>query len=385
MKKFFAFSLCISVLFGSFAQQFSILHETENELLIQLSTPIQVLPSVNINGHEHISFSKIYQILTTEIGAPELPLFSSTIALPAIGNPTIEVIYGESFIELNDVLVAPSKGTLKRNVNPNLVPYSFGAVYEENVLYPVQSILQHEPFIFRAARGMTLQASPYQYNPVTKVLRLYEEIKIKVSYNIHETGLNEIVQTWNDPISMSMTNSLFLNREHLRYTVKDEEGEMLIITHPAFEEEIMPFAHWKNQKGIKTTVVNTSATGTTAASIKTYITDFSNSNPNTLYLVLVGDHQQIPAYSYGDSWGEQLWSDSYYGQIIGNDYYPELFVGRISAENAMQVRTQVERTLEYEKAPLGGDWMEKAVGVGSDEGDGYGNLGLADWDHLRQI
>jgi gingipain R len=29
--------------------------------------------------------------------------------------------------------------------------------------------------------------------------------------------------------------------------------------------------------------------------------------------------------------------------------------------------------------------MEKAAGIGSNEGDGYGNLGLADWDHLRQI
>jgi gingipain R len=99
----------------------------------------------------------------------------------------------------------------------------------------------------------------------------------------------------------------------------------------------------------------------------------------------VGDHQQIPAHTYGTAGSEQLWSDSYYGQLTGSDYYPELFVGRFSGQNAAEIRTQVNRTLEYEKNPLAGNWMEKAVGIGSDEGAGYGNLGLADWDHMRQI
>lgn len=232
---------------------------------------------------------------------------------------------------------------------------------------------------------MTIQLSPYRYNPVTKTLRFYPDIQVIVNYNQTEQGLNEKQFTWNDNVSLSMRKEMFINHAPLRYTVKDEEGEMLIITHSSFEAEIQSFANWKNQKGIRTKVVSTDDAGTNAQDIKNYISSYFSENPNTLYLVLVGDHQQVPAYSYGNSGGEQLWSDTYYGQLLGNDHYPELFVGRFSGTNSADIRTQVERTLEYEKSPKSGDWMEKAAGVGSHEGAGYGNLGLADWDHLRQI
>jgi gingipain R len=307
------------------------------------------------------------------------------VELPENGNPSISVNYGSNYEEFTNILVAPSKGNLKRNVDPSQVPFSFNAVYTQNSNYPASAVKAFDPFIFRASRGMTIQVAPYQYNPVTKTLRVYSDIQVTVNYNRAENGLNEMEKKGNDPVSQIVATDFFLNHQELKYTVKNEEGEMLIITTPDLESEITAFANWKNQKGIKTTVVNTTVTGTTAAAIKAYINTFYSSNPNTLYLVLVGDHQQIPAHTYGTAGSEQLWSDSYYGQLTGSDYYPELFVGRFSGQNAAEIRTQVNRTLEYEKNPLAGNWMEKAVGIGSDEGAGYGNLGLADWDHMRQI
>lgn len=385
MKKLFLTLGAFCLLFGTNAQQFQVNNESETSVQIQHTTTQTPFSFTNINGQEFIEFSNTHRIRTQELGAPELPVFSANIALPNHGNPSVEVIYGNDFQEFENVLIAPSKGNLKRNVDPASVPYTFGEVYSQNAFYPSAGVLSYEPFVFRSTRGMTIQVAPYQYNPVTQVLRVYNQITVEINYNISEVGVNELAQSWNDPVSMHFSNNLFLNKHALRYTVKDEEGEMLIITHPDFEEEIIHFANWKNQKGIKTTVVNTNETGTSTADIKSYISTFFNSNPNTLYLVLVGDHQQIPAYSYGNSWGEELWSDSYYGQLIGSDYYPELFVGRISGENTTHIRTQVTRTLEYEKSPQGGNWMEKAAGIGSNEGAGYGNLGLADWDHLRQM
>lgn len=45
----------------------------------------------------------------------------------------------------------------------------------------------------------------------------------------------------------------------------------------------------------------------------------------------------------------------------------------------------VDRGLEYEKNPASGNWMTKAIGLGSGEGSGYGDDGEADWQHLRNI
>ena len=385
MKKLFSLFSIFLILFGVKAQNFQLLNSSENGLEFKHSTQTLPFQFTNINGEQYVQFSKTHRLTTNEAGAPELPLYSVNVELPENGNPSISVDYGSNFEEYTNILVAPSKGNLKRNVDPASVPYSFNAVYSQNSNYPTTAAVSFDPFIFRASRGMTVQVAPYQYNPVTKVLRLYTDITVTVNYNVEENGLNELKKKWNDPVSQVVSSDFYLNHQELKYTVKNEEGEMLIITSPDLESEITAFANWKNQKGIKTTVVNTSVTGITAAAIKSYINTFYTSNPNTLYLVLVGDHQQIPAHTYGMAGSEQLWSDSYYGQLTGSDYYPELFVGRFSGQNAAQIRTQVNRTLEYEKNPLAGNWMEKAVGIGSDEGAGYGNLGLADWDHMRQM
>lgn len=379
--------ISVFVLISSFAisQQFTVLSESEEQIHLRLSTQQIPFAYTTIDGVEHIDFAKSFPVVMSHIGAPALPLFSTNIELPNLGNPTVQVLYTGNFLEMSNVRVAPSKGNLKRNVDPSLVPYVFGEYYQTNQIFPQDAHVHTDPFIMRDLRGLTIQLSPYQYNPITKKLVLYQELTVVVSYNKEVEGINEKTFTWNDPISKLMQTSMFLNKKDLRYSVKDEEGEMLIITHPDFENEIMPFANWKNQKGIRTTVVNSDDAGTNAANIKSFIGSYFDENPNTLYLVLVGDHQQIPAHSYGSSGGEQLWSDTYYGQLLGDDHYPELFVGRISGTTSAHIRTQVERTLEYEKLPKEGDWMEKAAGIGSNEGAGYGNLGLADWDHLRQM
>lgn len=371
--------------FGAFGQNFQVISETENNLVLKHTTNLLPFAYDQINGEPYIDFSKTHQVVLQQESAPQLPVFSTTIELPNEGSPFVMVTYSDAYVDIENVKVAPSKGNLKRNVNPIEVPYAFGEVYQWNNFYPENLIAQHEPFIFRTVRGLNIQIMPYLYNPVTQTLRVYEDIEITILFNKEHQGMNEIEMSWNDNVSQSIRSHMFVNRQDFRYTVKDEEGEMLIITHPDFETEMLPFMHWKNQKGIKTAMVTTNDAGSSSANIKSFIADYFAENPNTLYLVLVGDHNEIPAHSYGNSWGEQLWSDSYYGQLLGSDFYPELFVGRISAENVMHVRTQVQRTLEYEKAPSTGDWMEKAVGVGSNEGEGYGNMGLADWNHLRQI
>ena len=68
--------------------------------------------------------------------------------------------------------ITPSKGSLKRNINPADVPYSFGAEYSINAFYPAELATMSEPYNLRNARGVAIQVSPYQYNPVTKVLRV---------------------------------------------------------------------------------------------------------------------------------------------------------------------------------------------------------------------
>jgi len=68
--------------------------------------------------------------------------------------------------------------------------------------------------------------------------------------------------------------------------------------------------------------------------------------------------------------------------------YPDIFVGRFSAETVAHVDTQVQRTIEYEQAghstSMGG-WNAKGMGIASSEGVGQGHYGEGDWQHMDLI
>lgn len=382
MKKTLLFC---SILYGSFishAQNFQL--NSEDSKRIELTQQFKEKPFEfkEIEGQNWIDFSKSYPILSNEKGAPALPLFHTTVQLPETGSPELEITFDEITI-YDNMLVAPSKGVIKRNVDPSSVAYTFGAAYNTNDFYPASAVSLKTPFIWRSMRGVVVEVSPYQYNPVTKQLVVYKGIHISVKKNTGISGLNEL-NGKTDPVMQSLQQKNVLNPKSEKYTPMEESGSMLFIAAPSLMEEITPLVNWKNQKGIRSALVSTTATGTSDADIRAYIQNYYTSHPDLVYVLLVGDHDDIPAHTYGMSGGENLFSDSYYGQLSGSDYYPELFVGRFSGDEA-NITTMVNRTLEYEKNPMAGDWMEKAIGLGSNEGNGIGDDGEPDWQHLRNI
>jgi gingipain R len=131
--------------------------------------------------------------------------------------------------------------------------------------------------------------------------------------------------------------------------------------------------------------VTTAATGTTGAAVKAYIQTYYASNPGLLYVLLVGDHEQINSYNHGTAGSEIKWGDSFYGRLAGTDHYPEVMVGRFSSGSTQDINTMVTRTLEYEKTPLNGNWYTKGIGIGSNEGYGIGDDNEPDWLHMRNI
>jgi gingipain R len=160
---------------------------------------------------------------------------------------------------------------------------------------------------------------------------------------------------------------------------------MLVVCGDDFLSTIKPFIDWKNQKGIKTTLVPISQIGNSQLLIYDFVSNYYAANPDLLYLLFVGDHADINAADAGMAGSEVKWSDTYYTFLNGADYYPELFVGRFSGSTTIDIQTMVDRTLEYEKTPVSGNWYSTAIGIGSDEGDGYGDDGEADWQHQRNM
>jgi len=380
MKSVFIISLVLLISPFSFGQDFSVTEENDSETVLDHQLVSKKLETLDLNNLPYINFKSNFKNTIDILGAPALPKFNTSILIPDRGNVTIEVIYSD-FYEIENADVLPSKGNLKRNIDPSKIEYQFGDIYTKAAFYPGNIAEMSNPFILRSERGVNISVFPYQYNPVSKVIRVYENIQIKLQYKRKEQGMNELLSYSK---STPFNNSFFLNSKTLKYNSIEENGDFLVICPDSLIETMRPFVNWKNQKGIFTKLVGTSVTGNSALAIKNYIQNEYNSNPNLLYLLLVGDHAEIPAYIYGTSGSEEIISDTYFGQLAGTDLYPELFVGRFSG-NTVQIKNMVDRVLEYEKNPAAGNWMTNAMGIGSNEGAGIGDNNEVDWVHLRNI
>ncbi|MBE0640536.1 MAG: agmatine deiminase, partial [Bacteroidales bacterium] len=170
----------------------------------------------------------------------------------------------------------------------------------------------------------------------------------------------------------------FLNYSESKYTPVSDQGRMLVISHGPFMSEMLPFVEWKNQSGIPTEMVNVSTIGTTSTAIKNFISTYYASNGLT-FVLLVGDALQVPTMVLTSGH-----SDNAYGYISGNDHYPEVFVGRFSAETTADVETQVRRTIAYERdANMGQTFYSNSIGIASNEGPGDDNE--LDYQHIRNM
>ena len=384
MLKLKLFSLLLFLAANVASQDFQLKYNTTDELSLTHRLVENSFIFKSINSVMHVDFSKSHEINLLVKSEPQLPQMSRSIIISNTGSPQLEVSF-DSYSDIPNITVCPSKGNLKRNIDPASIPYEFGEVYQTDAFYPGKLAELSSPFIARDIRAVTVTVFPYQYNPVTNTLRVYENLSVKILNNPLEKGLNEIKSATSVIETKKIFSSLFLNGKGIeKYIPKEEIGELLIICPAAMDSIVQAFANWKIQKGIKTKVIHIEQTGFGVTNIKNYIADSYNLNPDLLYLLLIGDHEDIPAFTYGELNGEQLWSDSYYGQLTGSDFYPELFVGRFSG-NEYEISNMIQRTIEYEKNPLAGDWLQNALGLASDLGTGIGFNGQADWEHMRDL
>ncbi len=339
--------------------------------LREVQTPHGTAYSVSIGNGTPIQVS----------GSPDLPKLASSLIIPDLARMSTRIV-SSSYKDFENMEIAPSKGVIMRTVDPATVPFRYGKTYDVNKFYPGDLTDTRDPFILRDLRGQTLLVYPFQYNPVTKTLRVYYDMTVEL-YKAGDNGVNPFHRTnknfsVNAPFA-AVYQKEFLNYNNADYTPVNDYGKLLVISYGQFMDAVRPYVNWKNSIGYPTKLVNVSDIGTTAAAIKTYVANYYNANGLT-FVLLVGDGPQIPTNTGGGLGGP---SDNAYGYIVGNDHYADVFVGRFSAENVAQVQTQVNRSIDYEKSPqfLTDDWFTSVIGIGSDQGPGDDNE--YDYQHIR--
>lgn len=311
------------------------------------------------------------------IGSPDLQKLSFTLKLPANGNMDVSIA-SEKYIEYTDIDIIPSAGDGERNGNS--ISLLKGISYSTDAFFPGKLIDSEQPFIVRNERSQSFHVFPFQYNPVTRVLRFYYMLIFNVT-NTGGEGVNPLTE--NDfnmkPIEGIKAHNINGESNSLKSgQLPSDRGSMLIICPEQYMAAITPLAEWRKQTGITTEVVNAGKFAS-AEELYTFVKGFYYTNSNLAYLLLVGDARQVPSFIYPHGA-----SDNYYSYLAGNDHYPDILVGRFSAESAKDVEVQVNRTLQYEKVPgIDAAWITNVTGIGSTLSPG--DDGESDFQHIRKL
>ena len=115
-------------------------------------------------------------------------------------------ILSSEYIDYENVLIAPSKGNLSRIIDPADVAFEFGSVYQKDSFFPGNLAGLKDPYILRDVRGQSVVFYPFQYNPVQKILRVYNKIVVEV----YASGPG-IINVYNRGSSQPVYSMEFLN------------------------------------------------------------------------------------------------------------------------------------------------------------------------------
>ena len=346
---------------------------------------------------EEVNTSKGLQYIITvpkmasmlEEGSPDLPIFAIPMLIDDRSAMEVQVKKAK-YQDFESIEIAPSKGNLSREIDPNEVPFPYGDAYQHNRFFPEFQAQLDRPYILRDFRGQNILVYPFAYNPISKTLRVYTHLTLTMR-PIGEKGDNIKPNRKSAPVKLSaeanaMYEHRFVNysKRTAKYNFIPDEGEMLVICPDQYRDAMLPFVEWKNVSNRPTTMVSLSDIGgNNANQIKSFIlSHYNNPNENLCYVLLVGDYDDITPRSMNGGR-----SDIWFGQLEGDDYYPEVFVGRFSVGNVADVENQVAKVIYYERdITINDNWLSKGIGIGSTEGAGSGhNGGESDYQHIEYI
>ena len=322
---------------------------------------------------------------SSQVGSPELPTWSSIIEVPLCAGFEVEVESGEWRVESGEwrvVPVQPSRSKSDRERHPMVMD---SKVYSTDAFFSAAPLVTVERVGVARDRNLArLQFSPVRYNPVSGEVEVCRKARVTVRYvDADESRSMELFRRYHSP-AFNAGNSIF-NNLYPKSVNTTAPVRYLIVAHSMFRGELDEFVQWKRRKGLITDIVYTddAGVGTTSSAIRSYIRNqYDNAtteSPAPTYLLIVGDHEQIPAFT-GTTDNDHI-TDLYYTTWTTGDNIPDCYCGRFSAQTVAQLTPQVEKTLMYEQYAFADpSFLDRAVMVAGVDGGSSGDYGYTHGD-----
>jgi Peptidase family C25/Propeptide_C25/FlgD Ig-like domain/Viral BACON domain/Peptidase family C25, C terminal ig-like domain len=357
----------------------------------------------NQDGFDKI-FSDDLSILTRP-GMPELPSKPVQILIPAGEKAvSVSVAYSSREIIASDLNLYPVQKPYPMSYTGDTPFVTQNAeVYSKNEFYPAELYSDLNTQYLRGHSIALLNVFPMQYNPVSGDLAFYSEITVSVQTSVSAESQNAFQKFYRDDIQTSTRlEKLVMNTEAISsYPSMDNsrdvnDFEYIIVTNSNYLAEMDDFINFKAGQGYhvlaKTTEeIYAEYPGTDIADqIRNFIID-AYQNMGAEFVLLAGDIGIVPHRGFWvDAGGTEdfnMPSDLYYEGLdrVGTgsgpdwnvnsngqwaetseaDYYAEVHVGRISADNTTELLAAINKQIMYQDSPVIDD-LENTLMVGEE-------------------
>ena len=360
-------------------RNFAILEQSPYKLKIKASfDKIKTIPVATLKGDfiELVvdGLSKIY-----DIGKPQLPVLGKLIEIPQGADVRVNIIgYKEELINLNNLgmsnKIMPAQPSVSKSADENEIPFYYDkAAYKTRAFTHSELVSVTNAGTMRGVRIGNITVAPFSYNPVSNMLKVYNDLVFEVVFKNPDIHLTEQLKEkyYSSRFESSLGSLINYTPPQSKDMLTSYPIKYVIVGYSNagldFQTAMQPFVYWKRQKGF-TVIEQYYSSAPSAATVKSFLEGLYNAgtpgDPAPTYVLFVGDVAQIPTNTGVANTATR--TDLYFCTFDGaSDYLPDMYYGRFSATTLAQLQPQIDKTLEYEKYTMPNKtYMDTVVMIG---------------------
>lgn len=297
--------------------------EPQGDSLLRVSFAMPQLSYRHDEGFLHFDPSMGMNLANGTPGQPSLPTLSTLVRLPKGSTLEVAELRTSNELELELAPEAPplapitrawAKDSERPPYEPDAKTYATDAFFRNGEVLEVEDLGAMGRWqLFR------LTVRPVAYNPARGRLSQYNALR--ATLKMHKAP------------------------------AAADGNVLLVVARPEFQAGLQPFVQWKRQEGysVHELYVTTHQRDSVKAAIRPWFDNTTPLAPAPSYILLVGDAAQIQSFIGQTSLeGESHTTDLPYADHTG-DYLPDAMLGRWPVNDTAELRTVVEKTLQYEQ------------------------------------
>ena len=347
--------------FGQEPAAMNIVENAESETKINLTVSEVTITSAYTNDtpYKKINLPETEHLFTGELadnGRPSIPIVSTFLAIPDQAGIQVSVDYSDYDI-LEDIDLLPVQPSTPES-GPGDLPFTIDEqIYATDAFYPGELAEAGDPVILRDIRMVQISMYPVQYNPVRKQLKIYRDLSVSISYSGEDAAnTKNIRRPFLSDGFYPLYRALLANFDQFYSTLEVRRGGYLILAKDAFVDSLKGLADWKHRKGYSVHIAPTTEIDPDGNPSQFHVYDYIQNAYETWeippeYVIIVGDEDNIGYTGIPDYPYNYYSSDHPYSMVEGDDYMPDIFVGRLSVDNMPELRVAVAKILAYERSP----------------------------------